>query len=539
MASKTVRAPKGPLARLLDAALVLAGMWLAGGLAAAAGGTTGLRWLAAALVFPLVPFALLILVSPRLGLQRAAIVISALGAAASAVWWRQGLVAAVTTHARWPLAGSAESETDTAPTSTSTPTPTPTPEPAKRAEAARPIQPDVAPQPRAPDPKDPPNPAIAPRPREADGESRCFRAIVRTEHSDSAYGTTLVDLDGDRRLDAVAIESKQSAEIRVWRGDGAGRFTAAHAQAYEGGGLHFAVLDADRDGKPDLATADHEEATVTLWMGQGDGTFIKGAALATYRSPLGIWSADLEGDGFVDLAVAHYFHVEVLRGGKGGKWRATPWLKLEKEKDRPGTLLTPEGVAAVDLTGDGLLDLVIPKGDVTSIEVWTGRKGGLRRAAAVASCGAPADALAGDVDEDGSVDVLVHCGEGHLELFAGDGKGGLASRGKVGADDVLHTGALVDFNGDGHLDLVAPRIPGGLGAHVYEASGGVLTVHAGDGEGNFTAEQDARGLDGLQHRVVAVVDIDADERLDVVYECFGQSPGGHLGVAFGTGCAGG
>jgi hypothetical protein len=100
---------------------------------------------------------------------------------------------------------------------------------------------------------------------------------------------------------------------------------------------------------------------------------------------------------------------------------------------------------------------------------------------------------------------------------------------------VFHAGALVDLTGDGHLDLIAPTIPGRLAEPSFEKSEGLLTVHAGDGKGGFR-EVDSMKLDGLQHQVVAVVDIDADERLDVVYQCFGQSPGGHLGVMFGTGC---
>jgi len=67
-------------------------------------------------------------------------------------------------------------------------------------------------------------------------------------------------------------------------------------------------------------------------------------------------------------------------------------------------------------------------------------------------------------------------------------------------------------------------------------TGGVLQVSAGDGKGGFS-EVDTLTLDGFQHRVVAVADIDGDKHLDVVHECYGQSPGAHVGVAFGTGCA--
>lgn len=534
VARPTTRAPRGPLALLLGGVVVVAGMWLAGAVAAAAGWSPWLRWLAAALVWPIVPVMLLILISPRLGMRRVAATLTLLGLVVCAMWWRAGLVEAVTRHAAWMLPRA--SDADTTGREPAPMTPTRQPVPVVPVEKIIPVMP-VEPRKPAAELPDLPVKPVEPREVPVAPGSRCFGNIVKNDRPVSGYGTTLVDLDGDEILDAVAIESADKAAIRAWKGDGAGHFTDVSRIEYDGGGLLFAVLDVDRDGKLDLATADHEKASVTLWMGLGDGTFSKrqGAPQATYRRPLAIWSADLDADGFSDLVVSHYFHVEVLRGGKGGALKAAPWLRLLKEPGAPGRLLTPEDIVAVDLTRDGLLDLVIPKGDVTSIEVWTGRgRGGFRRSASVASCFAPSHTLVGDVVEDGATDVAVGCGEGGLELFAGDGEGGLASHGKIGPADGFNAGALVDLDGDGHLDLLAPTHPREFGPDLNRGS--TLTVSKGDGKGGF-GEPDVLALDGFQHRVVAVVDIDRDERLDVVYECFGQHPGGHLGVAFGTGCA--
>ena len=532
VARPPARPPRRPLATLLAALLVLAGMWLAGGLAAAAGWPLLARWFAAALVWPIAPLLLLILVNPRLGLHRVALVLSLLGTGVCALTWRPGLVAAITEHAAWMLP---DAPADAPPIDTS-----PAPAPSKPAAPEQPT-PTKQPTPDPPLAPDPPPPTKQPAPRLPDpvaagARSRCFREVVRTDHSDHAYTTTLVDMDGDAQPDAVAIDAGDAPAIRVWKGDRAGRFHPASSLAYGGGGLHFAVLDLDRDGKQDLATSDYREATVSLWLGAGDGTLTRGASLKTYRSPLGIGSADLDLDGAADLFIAHYFHVEVLRGDRGGKLRTTPWLRLVKQPGDPGRLLTPEDIVAADLTGDGRPELVIPKGDVTSIEVWTGDpRAGMRRVAAVTSCYAPADTLVGDVIEDGAPDVLVRCGEARVELLAGDGKGGLERRGFVGPEHTLAAGALVDLTGDGHLDLLATTIAGDLAADAIAPADGALRVYAGDGKGRFH-EADTLTLGGLQNRVVAVLDIDADHHLDVVYECFGQSPGGHLGVAFGTGC---
>jgi hypothetical protein len=548
VARTTTRAQRRPLALLLGGLVIVAGVWLAGGLAAAAGWSLAWRWFAAGLVWPLVPLALLIFINPRLGLRRVAVALTLLGTGACALWWRAGLVEAATTHAMWMLSATARES--------AAPAPGPAREPSR---PSLPVAPDREVVPGKPGESpgggqqvaDSPSPqaagvapvvaaGVAPVVRDGKGEprsgSRCFRDVIKNARSDSAYGTTLVDLDGDAILDAVAIVPGESPEIRVWKGDRAGRFDATSTIAYDGGGLQLAILDGNGDGKLDVATSDYSAATVTLWLGAGDGSLRRGASQKTYRSPIGIVAADLDLDGFSDLVVSHYFHVEVMRGGKGGKLRTAPWLRLVKEPGAPDRLLTPEDILATDLTGDGLLDLVIPKGDVTSIEVWIGRgRGEFRRSAAVASCYAPAHTLVGDVIEDGSVDIAVRCGAARFELFAGDGTGGLESRGPIGPENAFGAGALVDLTGDGHLDLISTTLPGGIGSRGFDTRSGVLVVHAGDGKGGFR-EEDALTLDGLQHRVTAVVDIDGDEHLDIVYECFAQSPGAHLGVAFGTGC---
>ncbi len=540
VARTTVRAPRHPLATLLAALIIIAGMWLAGGLAAAEGWPLLARWLAAALVWPIAPLLLLILVNPRLGLHRTALVLTVLGTGVCALTCRPVLVVAVTKHAAWMLPAAPRDATPIA----ATPTPTPSKPASPNLTAPNLTTPNLTapnlttpnltaptssqPKPRLPDP---PQPPIA-----AGARSRCFREVVKTAPFDHAYNTTLVDMDGDGQRDAVAIDAGDAPAIRVWKGDRSGRFHAASSLPYAGGGLYFAVLDLDGDGKHDLATSDHDEATVTLWLGAGDGTLTRGASYKTYRNPLGIWAADLDLDGFSDLVVAHYFHVEVLRSDRGGKLRTSPWLRLVKDPAYPDRILTPDDLLAADLTSDGRLELVIPKSDAASIEVWTGdTRARMRRTVAVASCFGPTHTLVGDVDEDGAPDVLVRCAGARVELYAGDGKGGLERRGFIGPENTLEAGALVDLTGDGHLDLLSTTMPDGFANRGVMHTDGELSVYAGDGKGGFR-EEDTRTLDGYQHHVIAVLDIDDDHHLDVVYECFGQIPGSHLGVAFGTGC---
>jgi hypothetical protein len=66
------------------------------------------------------------------------------------------------------------------------------------------------------------------------------------------------------------------------------------------------ALDADNDGKVDLATTSTLLSTVAVWRGRGDGTFEQPISRATGSFPYAVTAADLDNDGDSDLAVANY-----------------------------------------------------------------------------------------------------------------------------------------------------------------------------------------------------------------------------------------
>jgi hypothetical protein len=133
----------------------------------------------------------------------------------------------------------------------------------------------------------------------------------------------IADFDGDGRPDlAVASAYNGQTEpggMSVLAGDGEGTFGAARDLGV-GTNLRFVeVIDANRDGKPDLALADADRTYASVLIGRGNGTFEPPVGFAVGAIPSYLASGDINGDGIVDLAVASNYNssggsVSVLLG---------------------------------------------------------------------------------------------------------------------------------------------------------------------------------------------------------------------------------
>jgi hypothetical protein len=211
-------------------------------------------------------------------------------------------------------------------------------------------------------------------------------------------------------------------------------------------------------------------------VGDGTGDLTAATPVAVPGEQLaGLALADLDDDGDLDAVSASTTAV----GGDqlGIVEQTSSGLSAVGGAGAAGTLLA-SGLAAGDLTGDGVPDALVISANSGSGSAWVASGAGTALSAG-APVGVGADPVAvalADVDNDGDLDGLVLDGSTNLlTLLRNDGAGTLTATGilvdGLGAGTGLAAG---DLNGDGNADVA-----------ITDGPGDAIGVLPGDGAGGF------------------------------------------------------
>lgn len=262
------------------------------------------------------------------------------------------------------------------------------------------------------------------------------------------------------------------------------------------------VSDFNADGVPDIVSGSYTTSRITVLLGRRDGTFgvsrqypLRGIM----TSQFGI--ADFNRDGHLDIAASAYGggQITILLGNGDGAFREAP--------PAPSTNLAL-ALAVTDFNGDGIPDMAvtesIPKAGTPAgpgnapgsllhgvVHILLGNGDGTFRPSDSYPVGVLSEVIRyGDINEDGKGDLLVF-----NALISNDasilyGRGGgrfapeqrmrLSGPSSVGILDVRTADGsegmqLVDFNGDGHLDMA-----------VTQMISSRVVILEGDGRGHFS-----------------------------------------------------
>jgi hypothetical protein len=282
----------------------------------------------------------------------------------------------------------------------------------------------------------------------------------------------LDDFDGDRSVD-VAVPVRQVAgqsAISVLFNAGGDEWGATILSTTPGtpwGTWAFASGDLDRDGDEDLIATVQNESTgsVEFFENDGSGHFATPVPLFSVIAPSSVLVADFDANGIPDVAVA--------------TGSTSPSLLVflatgNRTFAAPRTLaLSGEGRSMIveDLNGDGALDLVVastrnggpPYAEQGAMEVFINDRGGAFAPAVTYPCPLYSTVRAADWNADGWKDLAV-VGQSHVIVFRNRHDGTFETL-EDSFDLIGNAGgiAAIDFNRDGHLDLVTGPMSVALG----------------------------------------------------------------------------
>ena len=351
-----------------------------------------------------------------------------------------------------------------------------------------------------------------------------FQPEIDTAQLNGVYYATAADFNGDGKSDLAVITGSNSVLILLSNGNGT--FSTKTTLPSLANPQWVVTGDFNGDGKVDVAVIDISSsniATLFVFPGHGDGTFNKPTSTVLATSTGGgayeAVAADFNQDGHLDLAICKQNQISVLvLFGKGnGTFQTSTPLNLPT---------SGFGVAAGDISGDGIPDIVAISPDDGGVNIFKNdgagnftpvnnpQSGTLPTAIVSAPGGRASSVAVGDFNKDGKLDVIVGLGGvngiSSVSVLLGNGDGTFQPQLLFGSADLPSSIAVADFNGDGNLDWV------GVGNQTR-----TVAVGLGRGDGTFLAARNF--IAGVTPDSVALADFNRDGKLDAVVANVGSA----------------
>jgi len=327
------------------------------------------------------------------------------------------------------------------------------------------------------------------------------------------------DVNKDGKLDIITANMEDD-NATVLLGNGRGDFKDAPGSPFAAGAKpQFAAIgDLNGDRNLDLAFSQHDGSyEVRIFFGEGNGKFNPAlhSPLMTLNSTdphtHGLILNDVNGDGHLDIVTAHAgFNkdkadnsVSVLLGNGKGAFRSVTGSPFSTGK-------MPAGIVMGDVNNDGISDFVTPNEGSKDISIFLGDGSGGFKAAADSPLALRANgnyAALGDINRDGNPDLAItHDDSDLMTIFLGNGRGDF----KIASGSPFNLGyhawnvVSADMNNDTKMDLV------------IRGPNNQLMVLRGDGNGIFKPAAGAPFTVGMNPLSLVIADVNSDAKLDIL-----------------------
>lgn len=326
-----------------------------------------------------------------------------------------------------------------------------------------------------------------------------YQKTLETQAGTDVDSTAIADLNRDGNAD-LAVASKGSTTLQVHLGKGDGAFLDPIPFGATGETPSFLIArDLNGDDFPDVVSADQVSSTLTVFWGKPGERFLEsGTLLGGFAAAKAAAVADLDRDGQADLLFPRSDQGTIQVYLKPGLAGAV----------RPSSSMATEGkysfLEAVDLDGDAVVDLAgADPVEGTALVAFLDPAGQPRSQLKLPAGVLPASLEVGTLDAGAIPDLAVPCrGSDHVAIFLGQAGGAFAPARILPTVPRPRNAAVGDLDGDGQNDLAV-------------IGDTILVVHYGRGGGDFAAPATVHQDAARAFTDVAIGELNGDASVDL------------------------
>ena len=222
------------------------------------------------------------------------------------------------------------------------------------------------------------------------------------------YSVAVADLTGDGRPDIVTTNYVGNS-VSVLLNNGGGSFGEPQSFATDQSPVETVVADVNGDGRPDLVTVNNHDGATGVLLGQGDGTFQTapaGSGVGVNDTP---FLVDLTGNGILDSVVLDDSGNILYRAGlPGSSGTFAPPVILNLGRPARAITVLRIGSQFAIAAADAHFDPTLSNGHfVFTVSIYTANEGVFSRSDAFSTTALPTSLAAADLTGNGLDDLIV------------------------------------------------------------------------------------------------------------------------------------